>query len=287
MAQNVGASSGIGEGTALLFAKHGCHLTLTGRDGGRLGAVVQQCVTAGCPADKIVTVLGDLREKSIQQQVLDKTVSAFGRIDILVNNAGVVERGNTMETTEDSYDQQMDVNVKAVFFLSKLLARELIKTKGNIVNVSSICSSRPMGGMTVYYVLCHHVTMCCVQMEGVTVYCVTKAAMDMFTQCLALELAPHGVRVNSINPGSVVSRIHCRGPRGFNDEEYAKFLEIQRGKHPLGGVATPEDAANTIAYLASDLARFVSGTSIYLDGARHCVSAAVATSVPGSSGEEN
>ncbi|XP_076454997.1 3-oxoacyl-[acyl-carrier-protein] reductase FabG-like [Babylonia areolata] len=261
-----GASAGIGEGTALLFAKHGSHLTLTGRDQERLGAVVEKCVKAGCPADKIVTVIGDLREKAVQQDVLDKTVKTFGRIDILVNNAGMIIKGKTMQTTEESYDQVMNVNMKAVMFLTKLLVPEIIKTKGNIINVSSICGQRAM--------------------EGVTTYCLSKAALDMFTQCLALELAPQGVRVNAVNPGTVVSLINLRGPSALSDEEYAKFLEIQSTRHPLGGVAVPEDIANTIAYLASDMSRFVSGNHVFVDGARHCVSVPVATSVPDTSGDK-
>lgn len=254
-----GASSGIGEGTALLFARHGCQLTLTGRDEDRLSSVVKQCVDVGSSAHKIVTVVGDIRSTNVQQEVLDKTLKVFGRIDILVNNAGMLHAGKPSQTTEEQYNDMMDINMKAVFFLSKLIVPELIKTKGNIVNVSSICSQRAM--------------------SEVAVYCMSKAALDMFTECLALEVAPHGVRVNSVNPGTVVSRIYRRGPKAFTEEEYAKFLEAQSQKHPLGGVATPEDVANTIAFLASDLSRFTSGTSVFVDGARHCVSVGVTTAV--------
>lgn len=252
-----GASAGIGEGTAVLFAKNGCLLTLTGRDETRLMAVVQKCVTAGCPADKIMTVIGDLREEGVRQQVLDKTMAAFGHIDILVNNAGMMHYNKVLSTTLEQYNDLMDVNMKSPFFLSQLIGPELIKTKGAVVNVSSICASRPMA--------------------EIGVYCMGKAAMDMFTQCLALELAPHGVRVNAVNPGTVVSMIGRRGPRGFTDETYPKFLEAQGAKHPLGGVAYPEDVANAIAFLASDMARFTTGDCLYVDGGRKCLSVGVTT----------
>ncbi|KAK7097374.1 hypothetical protein V1264_004363 [Littorina saxatilis] len=264
-----GASAGIGEGTAILLAKYGCHLTLTGRDEDRLAAAVQRCVDAGCPRDKIVTVVGDLRDKAVQQQVVDKTCSAFGRIDILVNNAGTVRYALPTQTTEDQYDDLMNVNMKAVFFLSKLIAPELIKTKGSIVNVSSITGSRPMA-------------------EGAA-YCMTKAAMDMFTQCLALELAPKGVRVNSVNPGSTASLITRRSSTGglnTTDEQYTEFLKLMGTRHPLGGVAQPEDVAKTIAFLASDMSRFTTGTCVYVDGGRHCISVGVTTSVSDSTVEK-
>ncbi|XP_070192684.1 uncharacterized oxidoreductase TM_0325-like isoform X2 [Littorina saxatilis] len=246
-----GASAGLGEGTAVVFAQHGCYLTLTGRDEDRLKAAVQRCVTAGCPKDKIATVIGDLRNKAVQQEVLDKTLKTFGRVDILVNNAGLVYSADTASTTEQQYDETMDVNVKAVFFLSKLIAPELIKTKGSIVNVSSLVGSRPMA--------------------DIGVYCMSKAALDMFTQCLALELAPKGVRVNSVNPGTVVSMIFRRGNGPADDEQYAKFLEDQSNKHPLRGIAQPEDVANTIAFLVSDMSRFTTGSCVFVDGGRHCL----------------
>lgn len=253
-----GASAGIGEGTALLFARYGCLLTLTGRDEDRLAAVVQKCVATGCPADKIITVTGDTRDSSVLQSIVDKTVETFDRIDILVNNAGTIHYTRLLDTTSNQYDDMMNVNMKAVFLLSQIAIPHLIKTKGTIVNVSSICGQRSM--------------------PEVGVYCMSKAALDMFTQCLALEVAPQGVRVNSVNPGTVVSLLARRG-LGLNDEEYAKFLEIQGAKHPLGGVGQPDDVANTIAFLASDMARFITGQLVFVDGGRHCISAGLTTKV--------
>lgn len=255
-----GASSGIGEGTALHFAKFGAKLFITGRNGDNLQKTKDQCVQLGLPNDNIGTVVGDITDKAVQSKILSNAIEKFGKIDVLVNNAGMVHYLKTGDTSDKEYDEMFDTNVKAQFMLTKAAMEYIKQTKGNIVFVSSICGGKPMGELPVY--------------------CMSKAAIDMFTQCLALELAPFGVRVNSVNPGTIVSKIARRGERGYHsDEDYQKFLVAQAAKHPLGRVGVPEDVASAISFLASDEASFISGQILYVDGARHCTSAGVTTSV--------
>src|SRR5436190_3543576 len=123
----------------------------------------------------------------------------------------------------------MNVNLRSVFHLMQLAAPHLIKTKGNIVNISSVTGLRSF--------------------PGVLAYCVSKAGLDQLTRCAALELAAKGVRVNAVNPGVVVTEIHKRG--GMNEEAYAKFLEHSRTTHPLGRVGDPSEIADLVLFLAS------------------------------------
>ncbi|KAK6194447.1 hypothetical protein SNE40_000080 [Patella caerulea] len=249
-----GASAGIGRGTAIYFSKLGCKLSLTGQNKAKLDETVSLCTEAGLSSDNILTTIGDLRQETTRKSVIDSTIAKFSRLDVLINNAGTLYTSLTLSTPEENYDDVMDVNMKAPFLLTQLAAPHLIQSKGCIVNVSSICGSKVM--------------------PEIGVYCMSKAALDMFTQCVALELAPKGVRVNAVNPGTVVSDIHRRpntNSKYSNDEDYQKFLVQQGGRHPLGRVGQPEDVAKTIAYLASDQASYITGQLLYVDGGRHCV----------------
>ncbi|XP_046330677.1 3-oxoacyl-[acyl-carrier-protein] reductase FabG-like [Haliotis rufescens] len=248
-----GASSGIGEGTALHFAKHGAKLSITGRDKTRLEDVAKRCSECGIPADDILALSGDLTDAAFRKSTIEKTVAKFTRLDVLVNNAGLVFPLGCMELSESKYDIEMNLNMKVPFLLCQLAVPHLEKTQGNIVNVSSLSGVRPS--------------------PKVGIYCASKAALDMFTQCLALELAPKKVRVNSVNPGVVNTPIFTREDSFFHnkDEEASKFLKEQEVVHPLGRVGQPQDVAESIAYLASDAASFVTGQILFIDGGRHCV----------------
>ncbi|XP_060582010.1 3-oxoacyl-[acyl-carrier-protein] reductase FabG-like [Ruditapes philippinarum] len=255
-----GASSGIGEGVAIKFAQLGCRLTLSGRSTENLQRVNDLCKEAGLNQDHILTVSGDITNGADRRSIVEKTVEKYGEINVLVNNAGMIYYNRIGDITEEKYDELFDCNVKSHVFLTQLAIPHLIKSKGSIVNTSSICGQKAMA--------------------EVGVYCMTKASMDMFTQCLALELAPHGVRVNAINPGTIVSNIARRPWGDYQDEElYQKFLEKQKSGHPLGRVGQPSDCAESVVFLASQASSFITGQILYLDGGRHCVSVGVATSV--------
>ncbi|XP_053380172.1 uncharacterized short-chain type dehydrogenase/reductase y4vI-like [Mercenaria mercenaria] len=258
--QSTGASSGIGEGVAIKFAQLGCRLVISGRNEDNLKRVNGLCREAGLNQDQILNIAGDINKEGDRRSIVQKTIDKYGEINVLVNNAGMNHFNRISDITEEKYDEIFNTNVKSHVLLTQLVIPHLIKSKGNIVNTSSICGQRAM--------------------PEVGVYCMTKASMDMFTQCLALEMAPHGVRVNAINPGTIVSNIARRPWGAYQDEElYRKFLEKQASGHPLGRVGQPEDCAEAVAFLASDSASFITGQIMFLDGGRHCVSAGVATAV--------
>lgn len=144
-------------------------------------------------------------------------------------------------------DNIMNINVRSVFHLTKLAVPYLIATRGNIVNVSSVNGMRSF--------------------PGVLAYNMSKSALDQFTQCVALELADKQVRVNSVNPGVVITNIHKRG--GMDEESYAKFLEHSKTTHALGRAGTVQEIADAIAFLASDRSTFITGALLPVDGGRH------------------
>ncbi|KAL4219019.1 hypothetical protein ACF0H5_021603 [Mactra antiquata] len=251
-----GASSGIGEGIAIHLARLGCRLSLTGRSEENLRRVSEECVKAGASSEQILTIPADINDGDNRRSMIEKTVSTFGELHVLVNNAGIAYYHPISTITEENYDELFDTNVRSLVLLTQLAIPYLKKVKGNIVNTSSVCGQ--------------------LSMPGVGAYCMTKASLDMFTQCLALELAPDGVRVNSINPGAVVSNIARRpGHRYQNDDMYAKFLEAQKKNHPIGRVGQPHDCAEAVAFLASDAASFITGQLLFVDGGRHCLSASI------------
>jgi len=242
-----GASSGIGKATALLFAKNGAKLAISGRNIDRLNEVKKQIQDQH--KHEPLVIVGDLAEENTAQTIIDQTVSHYGRLDVLVNNAGILALGSIENTTVESFDNMMNVNLRSVFKLTKFAIPHLEKTKGNIVNISSVNGIRSFA--------------------NVLSYCVSKAAVDQLTHCVALELAPKGIRVNAVNPGVILTELQKRG--GLSDEVYTKFLEHSKTTHALGRVGNPEEVAAMIAFLASDAAAFITAASIPVDGGRHAM----------------
>jgi NAD(P)-dependent dehydrogenase (short-subunit alcohol dehydrogenase family) len=242
-----GASSGIGAATAKEFAKLGASLALTGRNLSNLEKISNEC--AALTSTKPLLVTGELSNESDTKNILTKTIEHYGKLDVLVNNAGIIEMGSIENTTLDGYDRLMNINTRAVFHLSSLAVPHLIKSEGNIVNVSSVNGIRSF--------------------PGVLAYCMSKAAVDQFTRCTALELAPKNVRVNSVNPGVIVTNLHKRS--GMNEEQYQAFLKRTKETHALGRPGTADEVAKTIVFLAGDGASNITGTSIPCDGGRHAM----------------
>ena len=179
-----GSNSGIGLATACLFAKQGAHVTVCGRDEGRLREALQACEKARDDAKhkgKVISVRGDLTDPAVMKETVDKTVEAFGQLDVLVANHGViVANGNeSLETwTQECFDVTMKTNVSSVVQLIQLAVPHLEKVRGNVVCVSSI------GSMTA--------------LTGPFNYLVSKAALDHAVRCLALQLGPRGSRLSKL-----------------------------------------------------------------------------------------
>jgi NAD(P)-dependent dehydrogenase (short-subunit alcohol dehydrogenase family) len=196
---------------------------------------------------KVAICVADVTSADGPGLIVKTAIDRFGRIDVLVNAAGVIATG-TVETTDDeTWDRMMAVNLRAPFRLMRASVPYLKQQKGAVVNVSSVNGLRSFA--------------------GVLAYCSSKAGVDQLTRCAALELAPHGVRVNAVNPGVTVTNLHRRG--GMDDGQYAAFLERSKETHPLGRPGRPEEVASLIVYLASDRAAWMTGETIPIDGGRH------------------
>jgi NAD(P)-dependent dehydrogenase (short-subunit alcohol dehydrogenase family) len=241
-----GATSGIGKAVALHFAEKGYQLSLSGRDEAAMGKTVKACMELGVPHSSITTTVGDLREEIIARELIKHTVDKFKKINTLVNAAGILVNGAVEDANMTDYDRVFDVNVRSVIQITRFAIPYIKESKGTIVNVSSIAGPCAF--------------------PGVSFYCMSKAALDSFTQCLALELAPAGVRVNAVNPGVIVSDIHKRA--GMDEKQYEEFLEKGKQTHALGRVGMVQEVAQAIYFLASDASSFTTGHLLSVDGGR-------------------
>ncbi len=238
-----GSTSGIGHAVAVRFAEVGARVVALGRNQSALREVKSEIERAGADA---LTIAADVTNEREVRHALDEAIDKFAGLDVLVNAAGHISTGTIEDTSLLAWDAMMNVNVRAVFLLMQFAAPHLIKTRGNVVNISSVTGLRSF--------------------PGVLAYCVSKAALDQLTRCSALELAPKGVRVNAVNPGVVVTEIHKRG--GMKVEDYEHFLEHSKTTHPLGRVGNPEEIAELVLYLASEKAAWITGGTYSIDGGR-------------------
>lgn len=238
-----GATSGIGHSIAVKFAAQSARVVALGRNQAALRDVETAVKDAG---GKPLVLAVDVTNSDQAQHAIDETISRFGRLDVLVNAAGHISSGSIEDTSLAAWDAMMNVNLRAVFQLMQMATPHLIKTKGNIVNVSSVTGLRSF--------------------PGVLAYCVSKAGADQLTRCAALELASKGVRVNAVNPGVVITEIHKRG--GMSEEDYERFLEHSKTTHPLGRVGDPKEIAELVFYLASERAAWITGATYQIDGGR-------------------
>ncbi|XP_035226163.1 uncharacterized oxidoreductase TM_0325-like [Stegodyphus dumicola] len=242
-----GASSGIGASTAVHFATLGCKLSVVGRNEINLEKTIEACTNAGTESSDILKMVADISKEEEINKIIKSTIDYFGRLNVLVNNAGIMKIGTAENTAMEIYDETMNVNVRSLFLITQLAIPHLKKTKGNIVNVSSVAGLRSF--------------------PGVAAYCVSKAAVDQLTRCTALELASDGVRVNSVNPGVIITELHKRG--GMAEEVYVKFLERCKGTHALGRPGTVDEVAEAIIFLADEnKSSFITGVNLPVDGGR-------------------
>jgi NAD(P)-dependent dehydrogenase (short-subunit alcohol dehydrogenase family) len=238
-----GATSGIGHATANRFASAGLRVVAIGRNQSALKQLENEIQGGG---GEVLAMAADVTNEIESSHVVEETVRRFGRLDVLVNAAGHISTGTIENTSIAAWDAMMNVNLRAVFHLMQTATPHLIRTKGNIVNISSVTGLRSF--------------------PGVLAYCVSKAGVDQLTRCAALELASKGVRVNAVNPGVVVTEIHKRG--GMNEDAYANFLEHSKTTHPLGRVGKASEVADLVFFLASENASWITGATYQIDGGR-------------------
>ncbi|KAH9583176.1 beta ketoadipate:succinyl-CoA transferase, tr2, variant 2 [Schistosoma haematobium] len=247
-----GASSGIGRATAILFAKLGACVALVARDKSRLEETRQACIQISHPdvyekhKEPFLCIEADLAEPCEVEKAYRLAINHFHQLDILVNNAGCMIRDTVESFNATEYEHMMKVNVTAAITLTNLAIPDLSASKGSIVNVSSVCGKRSF--------------------PGVMSYCISKAALDQFTKCTALDLAPKGIRVNSVNPAVIVTELHRRS--GMSENDYEKFLSRANETHALGRTGTVEEVARAIAFLSSSASSFTTGNLLMVDGGR-------------------
>jgi NAD(P)-dependent dehydrogenase (short-subunit alcohol dehydrogenase family) len=244
-----GSSSGIGAAAAVHFTRLGAKVTITGRNEDNLLEVKAKCINEVLRDRKpeILSIAADVNVEKDRKKIIDETVKKFGKIDVLVNNAGLGENGDILTTTLDQYDKVMNTNVRSVFHLTQLAVPHLIKTQGNVVVVSSVASQR--------------------QFPNLLAYCMSKAAIDQFTKCVALELAPKNVRVNAVNPAFIVTNFHKR--LGMDNATYEAFKERAKETHALGRAGTVEETSKAIAFLANnEESSFITGSCLLVDGGK-------------------
>lgn len=240
-----GASSGIGRGAAIAFASKGSKLAIVGRNEANLQETKATCLKNGAISESdILVIKADLSREEDTIRAVNETLAKYDRLDILCNAAGIIANGTVDSTPLSLYDSIMNVNCRSIFHMMQLAIPHLKKTKGNVINVSSVCGIRAF--------------------PGVVAYNMSKASLDMLTQSSALELAPFEVRVNSVNPGVIVTDLHRRA--GMNEETYAAFLEKCKTTHALGRAGTVEEVADAIVYLST--ASFCTGVCLSVDGGR-------------------
>ncbi|KAK9696175.1 hypothetical protein QE152_g32076 [Popillia japonica] len=246
-----GASSGIGAATAVRFAAEGAKLALTGRNLENLQTTAQKCEEKS--QLKPVIIKADLDLDDDVKNIINTVIKVYEKLDVLINNAGIFFISNPEDGNMEVYDKIFSTNVRSIYLLTSLAIPHLIKTKGAIVNVSSLAAIRPFALFTPY--------------------CMSKAALDHFTRCLALQLGPKQVRVNSVNPGVVPTDIHRRA--GMSAEQIQFMYEKCKDSHLLGRPGTVDEAAEVILFLASEKSSFVTGETLLMDGGCHLSSAAL------------
>lgn len=240
-----GASSGIGAACAEYFAKEGALLALVGRNAEKFEQLIEKIKENGIEADPLV-ILADVTVDT--ERIITETIAKYERLDILINSAGIGILGSIETTTLDDFDLIFATNIRAVFQLTQLAVPYLIESHGNVVNISSVCGMRPF--------------------ENFLAYCMSKAAMNQFSDCVAMELASKGVRVNTVNPGFIDTDFHCRGGIERDGDVYKEIMEMSTHTHPLGRVGQPDDCVNAIAFLAKDSSNYLTGVILPVDGGK-------------------
>jgi 3-oxoacyl-[acyl-carrier protein] reductase len=234
-----GASKGIGAAIAKHLAAEGASVVVN-YSSSKAGAdtVVAAIAEKG---GKAVAVQANLADEPDVRRLFDETKKAFGRLDILVNNAGIYDFAPLEAITEDSFHKQFNLNVLGLILTSQAAVKHFGPAGGNIINISSAIST--------------------LTPPNTTVYTATKGAVDAVTRTLAKELGPRKIRVNSINPGLVITE--GVESAGFHEGDFRKHFETQA---PLGRVGQPDDIAPAAVFLASEDSGWLTGETLAISG---------------------
>lgn len=241
-----GATSGIGKATALRFAEEGADLVVTGRRVGLGKAVEAECRSKGV---RCVFVEADHSKVEDCQRVVEAALKEFNRIDILFNNAGIVTKGTAETTSEEVWKETFDVNVTAVWRMSRL-ALPHMKKQGSGVIVNNGSDWSVVAGRDAFP------------------YIMSKGAVGMMTKAMALDFARDGIRVNAVCPGDTfVDRWMEKGYfEGSDPVTLEEAIKESSAYIPMGRFGKPEEIASAVLFLASDESSFVTGHLLLVDG---------------------
>ena len=235
----VGGTSGIGKATALAFAEAGAKVVITGRREKEGADVASEITKTGGTA---AFVRADVAKDADVARAIDFVLSIHGRLDVAFNNAGVEIAGPLNEVTEEQYRRTFDINVWGVLNSMKYEIAAMLKSSGGaIVNTSSVAGH--------------------IALPQASIYVATKHAVEGLTKAVALEFAKQGIRVNAIAPGSIDTDMVDRLV-GKDGDRRNWLLSL----HPVGRLGTSEEIAAAVLYLASDAAKFTTGTTLLVDG---------------------
>ena len=230
-----GGGSGIGQACAWAFYQEGANVVLFGRREDKLKETAQEL------GSRAMTVSGDMTRTEDLDRLVQETLSKFHRIDILVNNAGLFKGAPLHEISDEQYDEMMNINMRAVFQLTRRVLPVMMEQKnGNIIHISSILGI--------------------IAVPQVAVYNISKGALNQFSRSIAVEYGSYGIRSNSICPGLIETDMTADL---LKDE--ALMQEWSKG-YPIGRFGKPEDVASACLFLASDESSFITGTVLPVDG---------------------
>ncbi len=241
------AGRGIGKGIALKLSQEGANIVIADLDIEAAKTVSEEIEKTGM---RSLAIQADVSNADEVKKMVDSTIMEFGRVDILVNNAGINKPAFILDVTEEIWDLTMNVNLKSVFLCSKAVIPFMIKENyGKIINISSISGKK--GG------------------TWISPYCASKFGIIGFTQSIARELAPFGINVNAVCPGIVFTPLWDDLAKVFSKKlnlPPEKVKEYYVDRIPFKRPAKAEDIANTVAFLCSDEAGYITGQSINVDG---------------------
>jgi NAD(P)-dependent dehydrogenase (short-subunit alcohol dehydrogenase family) len=231
-----GGGSGIGLAITQRFVQNNIRTIIVGRDRSKLDAAAKQlgelCVPMCC----------DLTNLPAIPPLIDKIIQQYGYINTLVNNAGINQKKEFTEVTDADFQQVILTNVTAVFAVSREVVKYMIERgKGSIINISSMASQYGI--------------------PKVIAYTASKSAIEGMTKAMAVELSPKGIRVNCIAPGFIATDMSSKALNG-DQERMQKVLS----RTPMGGLGEPSDIADSALFLASDAAKYITGTVLPVDG---------------------
>ena len=241
-----GAGQGIGAACANRFADEGARLMLVDIEHAKVDAVA---AALGAKGHEIAAMRADVSKKADVDAAVAATVARFGRIDVLVNNAGITHAAEFLDIDEHDFDRVLAVNLKSMFLFSQAVARQMIGQtwddgrSGAIVNMSSVNAVLAIPNQVPYVI--------------------SKGGINQLTKVSAIALAPHGIRVNAVGPGTILTEL-AKTAVLQNEEARRKILS----RSPLGRCGEPEEVAAVVAFLASDDASYLTGQTLYPDGGR-------------------